>query len=983
NIQGDGCYDEIGTSCNYGCSNGACNTCKADGQTCSTPGSSTAECCSGNCQMDGKCGTDICTNGCLSEGSTRCIDSNTKQTCGDYDTDICLEWGNNIECDDGCVNNNCHHCNIPDGSSYSCDCNSDVECAKFGDYYCNQVSGPDACEPIIWQDDCSNHGEFFCENGDVYQCVSNGKKYEKKLTDACGINKFCDTQSVEGTGKCSIYPTHMDMWVDYAGIGVDVNKQPNDKLKLNIYSERGASANLQYDSSVFSGDCPNGLINLVAGENSCSLTVKGSAEKGKYKIVLNERFTIVNIIYYPSLVILTDSKKLNERFSSQPRGVNSLLSQAYQNAENDGVVYDLSQYYGEIGKSNPFNSFGSYNEKISQPYMTDNSYSAAVGEFVSSKCIDCSDVMVVGDDYVVPYYRRSIETVKKSWIFWEKKEIKNIYTDTPYSQKKVLPFSNYYEMFKINGKYDGKNVLVITPHDVTPEQRTQIDRLKKAFEDKRYNPDFTEMDGKDAYCVDERWFAEVKGKTVIIIGTEENNNAFKCMPFVAGDVNRDAAFMQPNVWDNDEYALVINTNDANVLGFFSKMVEDGNLVELKGESAYMFHIGVQYAGYAAMGVGVGALIVFSGGTAAPAVLLTAGVILDGIADATDVVDSCYVNQDGVGWCGAAIGFAAIPLVSSGPGKQVIRSFDDAVLNNRLMRMFENVDEFINKYFKRLRSSKSIGDEAFEQVAKTIEDNRYMAKGSARFIGDNLNKLDNMPFSQVDNARFIKSIGETDDALEIGESYIKDIKIKKRIPSGAPGIYDRTTKEIIIAEEYLDGAGKWVKQDADELIEITAKHELSHAKIHEILNLQEGDSVFEHITDFDKPDVELIARRFDDLSTNKLLKNNLADNSNFVGKIKSVELDDVSDGLLNNLASGGEYDTLLQLKAEAHEFGDAALKNRIDSHIPVNLQNKFNLGDSDSLINRYIQGTSINEFGSPDEYLENMDSMVHEIKGLIQ
>src|SRR3989338_2149205 len=328
-----------------------------------------------------------------------------------------------------------------------------------------------------------------------------------------------------------------------------------------------------------------------------------------------------------------------------------------------------------------------YNKKISKPSMKNNDYSIAVSNFIKEKCGNCKDVMIVGDDFVVPGYRREIPTLTKKWFFWMKEDLKNIYTDIPYIKKSMLYLSEYKEIFKNTdvvakeGKYEGKNVLFILPDSITSEQRTQIERLKKAFNDKGYKPDYSEKSGTDTFCLDERWFADVKGKTLIIIGTEENNNAFKCMPFVAGDANRDSAFMQPNVWDTDEYALVINTNNPEIIGVLANLVETGEIIDLKSESAYFFKVGATYASYAAMGVGVGSLILFSGGTAAPVTLLAASQVLEFIADACDVADTCTVNPEGVGWCGTSIGFAALPFVPSKVVKKPIKGFADAVSNS--------------------------------------------------------------------------------------------------------------------------------------------------------------------------------------------------------------------------------------------------------------------------------------------------------------
>lgn len=50
-----------------------------------------------------------CSNECT-QGATRCslANANVKQTCGNYDTDTCLEWGGDLTCQYGCSNNQCN-----------------------------------------------------------------------------------------------------------------------------------------------------------------------------------------------------------------------------------------------------------------------------------------------------------------------------------------------------------------------------------------------------------------------------------------------------------------------------------------------------------------------------------------------------------------------------------------------------------------------------------------------------------------------------------------------------------------------------------------------------------------------------------------------------------------------------------------------------------------------------------------------------------
>lgn len=659
-----------------------------------------------------------------------------------------VQLGSTLTCDAGSVCrdtqdytskdayiNPCFRCTIPDGSSWDCECDSDVECRAFGDYYCSQVSGPDACTPVLYEDECSNHNDFFCDGSAVKQCISDDKRWKKKTIEQCsGKYQYCDPDMVDGTGSCSRYPQNFDFWMDYADTGVVVNKLSGDKLQLSVYSSDASSVTVSYDATVLAPididkGCPNGVLSLSKGVNTCQLQVNPLAPAQDTVVKIRDKESVVKVINQPSFLIVTDSQKLLQRYPSENAAVWAALKQAYANAKDNGVVYDLAWYREKLGTSHPFASLSlyGYHETITQPRMLDNSYASAVAQFVKQRCGTCKDILILGDDFVVPSYRREIPTLERAWLFWQKTGNKSIYTDSPYAKKTLLQFPNYYEMFKKDGKYEGKDVLLILPYNLSDEQRTQVERLKKAFSDKGYAPDFSELNGKSAYCVDQSWFSKVKGKTLIIIGTEETNNAFLCMPFVAGDASRDAAFLQPNVWDTKNYALVINTENPEVIKVFSMLVESGNITKLKSESAYFFKVGVQYASYAALGVGVGSLILFSGGTAAPAIFLTAGAALDTISDVGDATDSCVVNNKGNVWCGASIGFAALPYVPSKPAKNIIKKFADSEINSKLKGVLDPVKDLIeNGILKKVR--KAFGNIAFENGVRTAEDNINIAKG---------------------------------------------------------------------------------------------------------------------------------------------------------------------------------------------------------------------------------------------------------------
>ena len=114
---------------------------------------------------------------------------------------------------------------------------------------------------------------------------------------------------------------HFDIWTDYAGVGVKVNKQKGDKLTLNIYSEQDTSATISYNSAVFNGECPNGNLGINEGLNTCGLEVDDEASLGALKITVGSKTLDVEITDSSDLLIITDSEKLFERYPAESNGV--------------------------------------------------------------------------------------------------------------------------------------------------------------------------------------------------------------------------------------------------------------------------------------------------------------------------------------------------------------------------------------------------------------------------------------------------------------------------------------------------------------------------------------------------------------------------------------------------------------------------------------------------------------------------------------
>jgi hypothetical protein len=110
----------VPVTCPNGCANGACasqacgNGVKEGTEVCDGADVGGSSCISlgysnGTLQCNGSCTgfstAQCCYNECTS--GTRCLDSSTQQSCGQYDSDACLDWGGGVSCANGCVGSSC------------------------------------------------------------------------------------------------------------------------------------------------------------------------------------------------------------------------------------------------------------------------------------------------------------------------------------------------------------------------------------------------------------------------------------------------------------------------------------------------------------------------------------------------------------------------------------------------------------------------------------------------------------------------------------------------------------------------------------------------------------------------------------------------------------------------------------------------------------------------------------------------------------
>ncbi|ODS38627.1 MAG: hypothetical protein A7315_12095 [Candidatus Altiarchaeales archaeon WOR_SM1_79] len=122
-----------------------------------------------------------CTNECSPSGTKSCNDSTHYKTCGDYDSDDCLEWSNKVSCGSGKVcegNGNCVSVPVCEsGQTQNCiasnGCSGIKSCVngQFGDCTTNLQKCDTNCDgtPETCQETCEL---CICTNGQTQSCTA-------------------------------------------------------------------------------------------------------------------------------------------------------------------------------------------------------------------------------------------------------------------------------------------------------------------------------------------------------------------------------------------------------------------------------------------------------------------------------------------------------------------------------------------------------------------------------------------------------------------------------------------------------------------------------------------------------------------------------------------------------------------------------------------------------------------------------------------
>jgi hypothetical protein len=458
-------------------------------------------------------------------------------------------------------------------------CTSDLDCVDLGyGYKCNFDQNPHECVYDPCPGECNNYNQLSCgESGNVQQCVQQEDGcYEQELVESCYGNEVC----VEGNSECSTPNKKTQVRLENAAKGQKVYKQPGDILNVKLDHKQSESISFQYNDDYFMGDCPTSTS--INSDIFCTLTIDEDTPSGNYNFRISGSNTeVIEVINSPTTLIITHKPKLYSRFGDNS-GVNTLLEQAYETArENNGIVYDVSQYLGD----HPFGSFNNYNPDPNMPSLSANAYALVLGNFIDSKCDKCRNIMILGDDYVIPHYRVDYADISfwnwfSTW-FETNTQTEYLFTDQPYIKETK---KNMGDLLTLISKDEFDSIVIVIKDNPSGSLSSEVNELKSTLSN-IYGYGNNDIDTYYSNEIDCDSYSKLKKGTLIVIGDRDNNNAIKCLPwFDVGSLESDSfkasIEIERNVWGLNKYAIVISGDDlVSGVANFNGILENPFLID--------------------------------------------------------------------------------------------------------------------------------------------------------------------------------------------------------------------------------------------------------------------------------------------------------------------------------------------------------------------------------------------------------------------
>jgi hypothetical protein len=549
-----------------------------------------------------------------------------------------------------------------------------------------------------------------------------------------------------------------------------------------------------------------------------------------------------------------------------------------------------------------------------------NDYSLEIANLVKEKCHgNCKNVVLLGDDYVIPSFRRDIKMSPWYELFgnWFKPRTDNILTDIGYVQRNAILFSDFDKMFIqrnwMGVEEKGKDIVLIIPRDYDANILQEIDRFEDMLKDNNYALDVSRRYDDQVACNDPQLRNNFNGVTLFIFGTD--NQALDCFPFVAK--LEDTAFIDINPWDGRNYAVIIQSDSKDVLQTLRVAIDSGAYKKLQSEWITFVDTVLVFASIAATFVG-------------------ADTIVDGI----DASFQCFVVKNVIA-CGASTTTVAIPLVPSGSvkiavkkfisyvgnaaGKFFIRHGGDAYATFARLLLRGQLDNF-KIYYKEVTNY--FGDN-WDVIVKKLNwgaADEVLASQGAKRVGDLGTFAPHLAKEvQVD---LLHTVGKSGEALKLGDNAVKEIKFVDELidPNtgkalvGVPAIFDPNSQKIFIKK------GTKISDLKDFLI----AHEMAHAEVFDKV----GD-LTEMVIGMSPNNAKLAVEEFDEFLAQNLAKDKLG--ADFVlNKLTDADIKTkAGDIVARHLALARTYDS-----AEAERILNLVSQQRVDGSKIIHLSETF-------------------------------------------
>lgn len=384
----------------------------------------------------------------------------------------------------------------------------------------------------------------------------------------------------------------------------------------------------------------------------------------------------------------------------------------------------------------PFSSFSSYHEDPLSPTLTDNEYPAAIRDLINEKCNGCENVVIVGDDFVVPHYRRDVQLMAGLW-FIQNPVTEYLYTDYPY----VPTTQRSFEDFTVIGE-----VLFVKP-EMDSEMEAAISNLADAIEDE-YGVSVHVIDEASVGCDS---FETLRDYTIFAFGDENNNHVISCLPHISSF--EDTLYLERNIWSGEYYPLVIvEASDDNFIEVVENLVREDAFHYMEKERISTFRSSIldcENAGYL------------------PAT--------DTLGDVCSGINDCGYEQSW-GWCGIDVVMVVIPVGSAAYARVVKKVIDSADEGIWILRKLG--DDKVGKFFRPLLDA---SDEVTEKVVRTA--NKLKKIKNAETIESLKRIYSKADYTHETHFRYLEEVADVKGADEVVTSWGRQLSNPFGSPEG--------------------------------------------------------------------------------------------------------------------------------------------------------------------------------------------------------